>query len=222
MTKTMTDNANNSKTKGRVRRSAPQARGQARREQLIEAAIALLEQREITEISLSDIAAHAGIPVGSSYHFFPNVTAIYSAVMIQYSYEIADFAMAVEGIKEGEQWVVLIESICDRIVEFYETHRAYEQIRLSGKTSADIKYNRQRKSGSEVAPMMVELIEKYFVLPEIPNRDRVTQNFLHIIDALYSYTFMEFGCINEQGSTEAKRAGIAYLKLYFPEYLPVR
>jgi AcrR family transcriptional regulator len=221
VTKTATTDTEDTSVSTRTRRSAPQARGQVRREKLLSAAIELLEKQDIAEISLADVAAEAGIPVGSTYHFFPNLSSIYVEVLVRYSYEMADFVLTVEP-QGGEQWLQMMERFCDRAVEFYESHRAYEQIRLSGKASADIKFSSQRKSGADVVPQLIERIRQYFDLPEIPRQDRIFMNFLHIIDSLYTYTYMEFGCIDEQGAMEAKRAGINYLRSYFPEFLTPR
>jgi len=68
--------------------SATQARGRERRQQLIESARFLLESHAMDALSLADIAANAGIPTGSAYHFFPHVTAVYQALGERFSDEL--------------------------------------------------------------------------------------------------------------------------------------
>jgi AcrR family transcriptional regulator len=62
------------------RKSAPQARGLLRREKILAAATALFASKPFDDISYNDLADHAGVPVGSLYHFFPSKLAICAAL----------------------------------------------------------------------------------------------------------------------------------------------
>ena len=58
----------------KIRRTrAPQARGEARRKQLLAAAIELLEQNELANITLSDVAGRSGVPLGSIYYHYKSI-----------------------------------------------------------------------------------------------------------------------------------------------------
>lgn len=215
--------ATSNKTAPRSRRSAPQARGEARREKLLATTIELLDKRDISDITLADAAELAGIPIGSAYHFFPNISAIYSELTVQYSYSIADHVFSPLSLRKNDEWQDLIKLLCDRIVAFYANHHAYAQIRLSGKAPSEIRFTSQRKRGSDSIPVFISFIEQYFELPPLANLESALVTFLNIIvDGIYMNAYMETGSINESTAEEAKRAGIAYLRSYLPEYLPRR
>ena len=60
-----------------------QARGRERREKMLRAATELLSEKELSEISFNDVAALAGIPKGSAYHFYANVMELYAELTEQ-------------------------------------------------------------------------------------------------------------------------------------------
>ncbi|MFZ8991002.1 MAG: TetR/AcrR family transcriptional regulator, partial [Pseudohongiellaceae bacterium] len=101
-------------------RSVTQARGRERRQRLIESARTLLDVHRMDELSLADIASHAGIPTGSAYHFFPNVTAVYQALGERFSEELdAELAKPYQ-ISLDDDWLSIIDEAIDRAHRFYE------------------------------------------------------------------------------------------------------
>lgn len=82
------------------RRLAPAAR----REQLLEAAVELAAGRDLTLLSVQDIAAHAGVSEGLLYHYFPTKDALLAAAVQR----AADaLTMALDGAAQGSPLVAL-------------------------------------------------------------------------------------------------------------------
>ena len=67
------------------RHKASYAKGLERRKQLLAAASELLRDFPLDKISLKDIAATAGIPVGSAYHFYTNANDVFTELAQQFS-----------------------------------------------------------------------------------------------------------------------------------------
>ncbi len=67
-----------------MRRSPRQARGRERVARLLDAAEELFGEVGYEAASTNQIAARAGVPIGSLYQFFPNKEAIVGAVALRY------------------------------------------------------------------------------------------------------------------------------------------
>ncbi len=67
--------------KYKAKRTAPsQARGKERVRVILAAALALFRERGLEEVTTNDIAAHARVPIGSVYRYYPNKDAIIAAL----------------------------------------------------------------------------------------------------------------------------------------------
>ena len=71
-------------------RRPSQARGEAKFERLLDAAHSLIEEQGVEEFSLADVAKRAGVATGSAYHFFPNLEAIFIALVERYDLAFAE------------------------------------------------------------------------------------------------------------------------------------
>lgn len=203
-------------------RRGPQARGVARREQLLAAATTLLGERELDEISLADVAGLAGMPVASAYTLYPNINAVFAQLMIDFTRQMTAEIDAGINAVDSRNWLEIVGHICDRFVAFFARHRAYERIRLSGKATAEVRYSEERVRGVDFAPRFRALIEREYVMPALADGDRPFLIMLDIVDGIFTSEFIREGRLNEAIADEAKRAAFAYLKLYIPEYLPRR
>jgi AcrR family transcriptional regulator len=71
----------------RMRRSPRQERGRQRVAQILDAAEAVFELQGYEAATTNQIAAHAAVPIGSLYQFFPNKEALLHAVAERYRAE---------------------------------------------------------------------------------------------------------------------------------------
>lgn len=67
-----------------IRRNPRQARGRRRVAQILDSAEELFGEVGVEAVTTNQIAAQAGVPIGSLYQFFPNKEAIISAVAVRY------------------------------------------------------------------------------------------------------------------------------------------
>jgi AcrR family transcriptional regulator len=85
-----------------MRRSPRQARGKERVARLLDAAEALFGEVGYEAASTNQIAARAGVPIGSLYQFFPNKEAIVGAVALRYQEGAATALSAALGPRSAE------------------------------------------------------------------------------------------------------------------------
>lgn len=205
----------------KTRRSrAPQARGQVRRQRLVTTAIELLDEKDLLEISLSDVAKRSGVPLGSIYYHFKSINALFGKVLVLFRDRLAGEIARPYELSASSEWHDLIALAIDRIVTMSNQHRAYIQVALNRHAPVEVRYDSGQKDGWEFVPIFADILGRHFQMPEIPGLDRVLLNFVDIIDILFVRSVEETGEIDELTRAEAKRAGIAYLRLYLPVHLP--
>lgn len=203
-----------------TRKSTLRVRGIARRRLLLDSARVLLETRDLDEISLGDVAAHAGVPKGSAYHFYEDIKDLYTALLALTEEELLA-AQRLPITTRISAWPDVIRVLIERGVSHYAKNPASRQLQIGPKTPPELKL-RDRQSDERLGGIYQEQIETFFELPEIPNRSRVFFHAVEIADLMFGLSVLERGEITREMSEEAVRAAVAYLRIYLPEKLPRR
>lgn len=100
----------NEKSRIRLRKKPQQERSIQRLEAIMAASIRLVTEKGVSGLTMSEIAAHAGIPIGSLYQFFPEKAAIIRALHDHFTRSISGTTTTVfRGVKTREE-------ACDRAV----------------------------------------------------------------------------------------------------------
>ena len=201
-----------------TRKSTLRVRGIARRKVLLEAARSLLEEHELDEISLGDVAAKAGVPKGSAYHFYDDIRDLYAALLAETEEELlaAQRRPITEPIR---RWPDVVRVLIHRGVTFYDSNPASKQLQIGPKTPPELKL-RDRRSDVTLGAIYQEQLGTFFELPPIPNLPQIFFRSVEIADLMFCLSVLETNAITEEMSDEAARASIAYLSTYLPEKLP--
>lgn len=192
----------------------------ARREQLLSAARALLDELELDEISLGDVAARAGVPKGSAYHFYEDIKDLYAALLALTEEEVlkTQGAAITEPVRE---WGDVIRILIRRGVAFYNADRPACQLQIGPKTPPELKL-RDRRSDVALGGIYQQQLRAWFEVPDFPNAPQVFFRAVEIADLMFGLSVLESGRITGEMGAEAERAVMAYLKTYLPEKLPRR
>jgi AcrR family transcriptional regulator len=201
-----------------TRKSTPRVRGIARRRLLLEAARSLLQTRELDEISLGDVAAHAGVPKGSAYHFYEDIKDLYAALLAVTEEELLAAHRMPITARVGA-WQDVIRILIERGVRHYAKNAASRQLQIGPKTPPALKL-RDRRNDQRLGGIYQEQLQAFFELPDIPDRSRVFFHAVEIADLMFGLSVLESGEITPAMSEEATRAAVAYLRIYLPEKLP--
>ncbi len=203
-----------------TRRKAPRARGLARREQLLDAAWSLLAERDLGAVSLVDVAARAGVPVGSAYHYYDDVREVYEALAARVAAQLLE-RHAAPLRRRPRRWAQVIEELIDRGVAYFNAHPAAARLLIGPQTPPQLKF-RDRERDRVLAQVFEAQVDARFELPRLAARSALFFRALEIADLMLSLSIVDAGVITPAMTAEAKRACIAYLGSYFPATLPRR
>lgn len=198
-----------------------QARGRQRRAALLAAARELLAERELDEISLSDLADTAGIPAGSAYHFYANATDAFAALTEQVVADLA--AVLTEPIPPADltTWEDVIAVSAARAVRFYDERPDARQLLIGAKAPPEFKRT-DRENDRFLGTVLRDHVAAVFELPAMPRTDEIFFHAVEIVDLFYSLSMLREGAITADMAAEAVRAAVAYLRTYLPAVLPRR
>lgn len=101
-----------------VRRQPTQARARARVEKILTAATELIEQTGSDQLRMSEIAARAGVPIGSLYQYFPDKASIIRTLAERIMLRVR------EGLRESLAGVESVEDALDRLDNLLEGYYA--------------------------------------------------------------------------------------------------
>lgn len=205
----------------RRKTSTMQARGVARREQLLEAAEQLLNERPVEGISFKEIAEYANVPEGSAYHFYANKYDLFTAVAKELSNKFVTAQEQPVDSAKIRKWQDLAELFVERGAGVYATNPAAQQLMLGGRTPPEIKLE-DRINDRTVGKVMQNKFSEVFVFSQDNLPTDVFFYFIEITDLMFSLSVVESGTITPRMLEEAKRAGIGYLGMYLPPLLEKR
>lgn len=97
-----------------MRRNPRQARGRQRVEQILDAAEQLFAEGGYEAASTNQIAAQAGVPIGSVYQFFPNKESILHGVAARYR---SSAASALDAALGPETTTMSAMALAERLLE---------------------------------------------------------------------------------------------------------
>jgi AcrR family transcriptional regulator len=203
----------------REREPHTQKRGEERRRQLIDAAAQLLQEREIDEISLNDVAAEAGIPITSTYHFYGDLHSLLAALAVRYGEEFVRLLQRPLPAAKISKWQDVLELMIARSVRYYGANPGARKLLIDGKVPADIKFA-DRLHDRVLGALVESTLARYFELPEFPERTRVFYHGVEIVDLMLQLSVIESRRITSAMTRHAHLACIGYLRAFLPEKLP--
>jgi AcrR family transcriptional regulator len=100
-------------------RRAPRKDAQRNRERILQAAREIVAERGIAA-KMEDVAARAGVGIGTLYRNFPNRQALLEAL---YADEVEEVCKAAEQLRDAEPWEALAGWV-DRLIAYVATKQA--------------------------------------------------------------------------------------------------
>jgi len=198
-----------------------QARGIARREALIRAAIQLLKDQTVQDISFKEIASEANVPEGSAYHFYANKYDLFGAVASQMS-ELFQAAQAKPiKSKDVKIWGDLTGIFVERGAEVYKKNPVTRRLLIGSTTPSEIKQI-DRENNKQIAAIMASRFTEFFEMPNVLGFEQKLLYFIEITDVLFALDFREHNQITDEIVEEAKRVVTGYLGTYLPPLLPLK
>lgn len=195
--------------------------GRTRRLQLLAAARELLEQRQPEDVSFADVCERAGIPRASAYHFFPNIQSVFLGLRLVHAHAMLDAVQNLPPVP-GESWRDYFFRLVDKGFEVMRSEPAATKLIYGGLGGMLEAQQLGRELDARLARITLEGMASRFQLPEWPEREAIVAIAFTILDSIFRLSYRRHGAITAWMVEEAKRAAIAYLRNYLPEYLPAR
>jgi len=191
----------------------PNSAGRKRRDKILDSAAKLLLDKPFTDIAYAEIAELAGLPVSSCYHYYGDRYEVFRALDQHYS---EAFLKAIDfdgpSFRHMESWQQGVDIYLRNGKGFSEQHPVAGHIWFKGKVPASTSNAPARDLS--LAKRFEQTLNRYFVLPEFPNRSEVFYFAWEISEQIVASTW----------TTEIDRdlvfreAGKA-MKLYLGDYL---
>ena len=199
-------------------RSHTQARGRARRQRLLDAALKLLEKFDLQEITIPQVADHAGIPPSSAYNFFSDISDLYVDLAAQLSVKMTE-----DSISNADPavWQDVVRELFQSGMRQLNASRPGRRL-LIGPWSAPALRKSCNDTDKHVANYLLSKLEQHFHLPDIPRRRDVFMCAMRIGDAIFALSVEQCDQITDYMREEATSAVIAYLSQYLPNRMMKR
>jgi len=202
-------------------RRPSQARGEEKFEKLLDAAHSLIAQMGVDHFSLTDVAVRAGVATGSAYHFFPNLEAVFIALVERYDRAFTKLVSAPLQPSEVETWQDIVE-IHFEMARNYMNDNPPALILIIGPGRSWQSKQVDTVGDSNIARGMVETISEFFQIPKTPPPAQLMHLGIRILEGLWELSVQQHGTVTTDYSRETNKAVLAYLRLYWPEYMERR
>ncbi|MBS9778990.1 MAG: TetR/AcrR family transcriptional regulator [Moraxellaceae bacterium] len=192
--------------------------GRIRRQKLLMGARELSKTRLISEISLADICQEADIPRASAYHFFPNVDSIFLALRFLNAIEL------LEGIKEVDisnydRWQGYLTAVVDKAVKLLNDDPTKAKLVYEANAPDFEGKDYGTKVEYQVSKIFYDNLDVQYHIIDYDRIKNITLIGYSIVNAIFTISYRQHGCITDYYRQEAVTACIAYLRSYLPETL---
>ena len=179
----------------------------------------MLETRTLSELELSDVAATAGIPKSSAYHFYSDIHQLYAELAAMQDEELN--LVLSEPLPRLESWEAIVGALVDRSADYFRNNQSAQQLMFGPVTPPDIKRS-SRNADVAHGAVFEEQINRQFVLPDIPGRGRLFFRAVEAIDLMFGLSLIEEERLTDEMIGEGKTIACAYLGAYIPRLLAER
>ncbi|WP_162409267.1 TetR/AcrR family transcriptional regulator [Acuticoccus sediminis] len=192
-------------------------RGQARFEQLLDAAERLLAVPEDRDVSLAMVAEEADVPLPSLYHFFPNRNALLVALAERFIERLGENAhRPLDPPPQRWQDIILRRQ---RIgADWLNGHPAALRLFMGAGVSVDVRTLDLRGNAS-LARVRADEFRRWFDCSALPRLDDWMAITIGLTDGIWAISWAEHRRVTDECLAESGAAAVAYLRTYLPEVL---
>jgi AcrR family transcriptional regulator len=198
-----------------------QRRGDRRRERLLEAAGELVERHALCNVTYAAICARAGVPPSSAYHFYPDLDALFRALLETGRAGFDAALLRPLRAAERQTWQAVVECLVTRAAQYNRTHPVAARLAIGGETPPQLK-RLDRDADRIRAGLALAVLEELFVVPRMRHKRQVAFVATEIVDTVFTTSMIEAGRLTPAYVTLAKQAVVGFLGAYFGASLPRR
>jgi len=198
-----------------------QRRGDQRRERLLRAARELIARLPLGAVTYAGVCARAGVPASSAHHFYPDLDAVFRALLEANRAALDAALMRPLRARDTRSWQAIVGCLVDRAARFHRAHPVGAKLAIGGATPPQIK-RLDRDADRERAGFALRVVEERFVVPRFADKERVAYVATELVDAVFTASMLEAGRLTPAYIRLAKLAATGLLVRYLGESLPPR
>jgi AcrR family transcriptional regulator len=196
-----------------------QRRGDARREQLLQAALTLLETRDFSEITFVAVCERAGIPHGSARYFYPDLPALLRGLLGELGKRHDDdMSRPIRG-QATKSWRALLHCLIHRSARFQRANPVFAKLTIGGYMPPELK-RLDRDADLNRARYLLAKLDEFFVLPRRRDDERVAYYAIEMVDTAFMLSVRESGQVSAWWIQQAKRCAEAAIEAHFGDLKP--
>ncbi|KAB1176179.1 TetR/AcrR family transcriptional regulator [Photobacterium damselae] len=179
----------------------------------------LIERRDISDISIYDVAKEASIATSTVYHHYRNISELFDFLM---SSVFSDFEKVLySSIDETKinHWSDINRMIEEGFVRYYREDLLVQKLLLSQHTFSSIRHA-DVENDAYLGILVDGIYRKYFNIPSQPQHVNIFTVALQLADKVYSLNYRNNGSIDADMAEEAIKVTQSYLSLYLPHCIP--
>jgi AcrR family transcriptional regulator len=198
-----------------------QRRGVQRRERLLRAARELIARLPLAEVTYAGVCARAGVPASSAHHFYPDLDAVFRALLEAHRADMDAALMRPLKARDTRSWQAIVECLVDRAARYHRAHPVGAKLAIGGETPPQIK-RIDRDADRGRAGFALRVAEEVFVVPRFADKTRVAYVATELVDTVFTASMLETGRLTPAYVKLAKLAAIGFLSQYLGTSLPPR
>jgi AcrR family transcriptional regulator len=195
---------------------ATQRRGDARREQLLQAAMKLLETQDFSEVTFVAVCKLAGVPHGSARFFYPDMPALLRGLLSDLGRRHDEELERPLRGASTQSWRTLLDTLIDRSSRFQRRNPVFAKLTISGHMPPDLK-RLDRDADFKRARFLLATLDEHFVVPNHKDNERIAYYAIELVDTAFMLSFRESGQITPWWLRQAKRSAQAVFEAHFGE-----
>jgi AcrR family transcriptional regulator len=198
-----------------------QRRGVRRRERLLRAARELIARLPLPDVTYAGVCARAGVPASSAHHFYPDLDAIFRALLEAHRAEMDAALMRPLRARDTRSWQAIVECLVDRAARYNRAHPVGAKLAIGGETPPQIK-RIDRDADRRRAGFALRVAEDVFVVPRFADKERIAYVATELVDTVFTASMLESGRLTPAYVKLAKLAAIGFLSQYLGDSLRPR
>jgi AcrR family transcriptional regulator len=188
---------------------------------LLDAADALLSDKETTEVGLYDIAGAAKVPPASVYHLLPTKEAAFVALAERYLVGLSHHIVRPVPTGQLRRWQDFVTLEIHRAIEYYNDNRVMSKLFFGANVIPDIRIL-DVKNVAAASASTYGRMNKLFQMPYLYDADTKFAALIGIYDGIWMTSYARHGRITADFARESELAGIAYCETFLPAVIPLR
>jgi len=202
-------------------RRPSQKRSRLRYEMLLDAADALLSDKETTEVGLYDIAGAAKVPPASVYHLFPTKEAAFVALAERYLVGLSQHIIRPLPAKELRRWQDFVTVELHRAIEYYNNNAVMAKLFFGANVIPDVRLL-DVKNVEAASASIYERMNKIFEMPYLYDAEMKFAALIGIYDGIWMTSYARHGQITPDFARETELAALAYCQTFLPAVIALR